>query len=157
MLTLWIGRDSTNFPKTRLKLTKTNSSNKCLIPADNEGSNAMFRNILKGHNRDNFWYQTFRSCWSGAHFCFVPLATFSLSCWFWRPQILNTMLNFVFLSCRSIKSGCLSLEGIFYCPPWFSVKKWNCGQPELPIQEIVNVRKVSRWLSKLFHFGTENW
>ena len=67
MLTLWIGRDSTNFPKTRLKLTKTNSSNKCLIPADNEGSN-----VLKGHNRNNFWYQTFRSCWFGHIFVLCP-------------------------------------------------------------------------------------
>ena len=40
----------------------------------------------------------------------------------------------------------------------FSVPKWKtgCSQPGLIFHEIFNVKKAPRWLSKFFHFGTEN-
>ena len=42
--------------------------------------------------------------------------------------------------------------------PVFSSKKkeTSCRKPELLFQEILNVKKVPRWLSKFSHYGSEN-
>ena len=60
---------------------------------------------------------------------------------------------------KNIDTTQIFVQSVFVTDPpgiQFKKKETSCRKPELLFQEILNVKKVPRWLSKFSHYGSEN-